>query len=261
MEYAKLLRSPVVPGSVEGDKEKSGVRNGVKPKNISESRNQSSNRIRILIVDDHPLVRESLKRIIQQQPDLAVCGEADNGSQALELVAETKPRLVILDLTLKDSHGLELIKNLNDRYPKVMCLVFSMHEETLHAERAIRAGARGYVAKEEPPAKILMAIRRVLSGEIYWSEKAASWVASQIASRARPSSSFSMDLLTDRELQVFELMGGGQNTRQIAVMLHIDTSTVETYRARIKEKLNLKSTSELLQYAIRFQMLPKGNTT
>ena len=261
LEYAKLLRSPVVLGSVEGDKEKSGVRNGVRPKNISESRNQPSNRIRILIVDDHPLVRESLKRIIQQQPDLAVCGEADNGSQALELVAETKPRLVILDLTLKDSHGLELIKNLNDRYPKVMCLVFSMHEETLHAERAIRAGARGYVAKEEPPAKILMAIRRVLSGEIYWSEKAASWVASQIASRARPSSSFSVDLLTDRELQVFELMGGGQNTRQIAVMLHIDTSTVETYRARIKEKLNLKSTSELLQYAIRFQMLPKGNNT
>ncbi|HKW29564.1 MAG TPA: response regulator transcription factor, partial [Verrucomicrobiae bacterium] len=114
MEYAKLLRSPVVLGSVEGDKEKSGVRNGVRPKNISESRNQPSNRIRILIVDDHPLVRESLKRIIQQQPDLAVCGEADNGSQALELVAETKPRLVILDLTLKDSHGLELIKNLND---------------------------------------------------------------------------------------------------------------------------------------------------
>ena len=140
-----------------------------------------------------------------------------------------------------------------------MCLVFSMHEETLHAERAIRAGARGYVAKEEPPAKILLAIRKVLSGEIYWSEKAANWVASQIASRPRPSSNFSVDLLTDRELQVFELMGGGQNTRQIAAMLHIDTSTVETYRARIKEKLNLKSTSELLQYAIRFQMLPKDN--
>ena len=232
----------------------------MRAKNTSESHNQLSGRIRILIVDDHPLVRESLKRIIQQQPDLEVCGETDNGSQALELVAETKPHLVILDLTLKDSHGLELIKNLNDSYPKVLCLVFSMHEETLHAERVIRAGARGYVAKEEPPAKILLAIRKVLNGEIYWSEKAASWVASQIASRPRPSSNFSVDLLTDRELQVFELMGGGQNTRQIAAMLHIDASTVETYRARIKEKLNLKSTSELLQYAIRFQMLPKGNS-
>jgi DNA-binding NarL/FixJ family response regulator len=230
---------------------------GMRAKQLTESRNQASGRIRILVVDDHPLVRESLKRIIQQQPDLTVCGEADNSSQALELVAETKPHLVILDLTLKDSHGLELIKNLSDSYPKVQCLVFSMHEETLHAERAIRAGARGYVAKDEPIAKILLAIRKVLSGEIYWSEKAASWVASQIASRPRPSSNLSVDLLTDRELQVFELMGEGQSTRQIAAMLHIDTSTVETYRARIKEKLNLKSTSELLQYAIRFQMLPK----
>jgi DNA-binding NarL/FixJ family response regulator len=223
----------------------------------SGSARQKKN-IHILLVEDHPLVRESLKRIIQQQPDLDVCGETDNGSQAMELVAETKPHLVILDLTLKDSHGLELIKNLSDSYPKVLSLVFSMHEEFLHAERAIRAGARGYVAKEEPPAKILYAIRKVLSGEIYWSEKAASWVASQIASRPRPSSNFSVDLLTDRELQVFELMGGGLNTRQIAAMLHIDASTVETYRARIKDKLNLKSSSELLQYAIRFQMLPKN---
>src|SRR6516162_5494297 len=230
---------------------------GMRAKQLTESRNQAGGRVRILVVDDHPLVRESLKRIIQQQPDLSVCGETDNGSQALELVAETKPQLVILDLTLKDSHGLELIKNLSDSYPRVQCLVFSMHEETLHAERAIRAGARGYIAKEEPIAKILLAIRKVLSGEIYWSEKAASWVASQIASRPRPSSNLSVDLLTDRELQVFELMGEGQSTRQIAAMLHIDTSTVETYRARIKEKLNLKSTSELLQYAIRFQMLPK----
>jgi len=224
---------------------------------VSSPARQKKN-IRILLVEDHPLVRESLKRIIQHQPDLDVCGETDNGSQALELVAETRPHLVILDLTLKDSHGLELIKNLNDSYPKVLSLVFSMHEEILHAERAIRAGARGYVAKEESPAKILYAIRKVLDGEIYWSEKAASWVASQIASRPRPSANFSVDLLTDRELQVFELMGGGLSTRQIAAMLHIDTSTVETYRARIKEKLNLKSSPELLQYAIRFQMLPKN---
>lgn len=212
---------------------------------------------RILLVDDHPLVRESLRRIIQQQADLCVCGETDNGSQALELVADTKPHLVILDLTLKDSHGLELLKNLTNSHPDVLILVFSMHEETLHAERVIRAGARGFVAKEEQPGKILQAIRKVLGGEIYWSEKAANWVASQVASRPRPSSNFSVDLLTDRELQVFELMGDGQNTRQIASMLHIDASTVETYRARIKEKLNLKSSSELLQYAIRFQMLPK----
>lgn len=213
--------------------------------------------IRILLVDDHPLVRESLRRIIEREADLCVCGETDNGSQALELVAKTRPHLVILDLTLKDSHGLELVKNLSDSHPEVLTLVFSMHEETLHAERVIRAGARGYLAKEEPPAKVLQAVRKVLSGEIYWSEKAANWVASQVASRPRPSSNFSVDLLTDRELQVFELMGEGRSTRQIASVLHIDSSTVETYRARIKEKLNLKNSSELLQYAIRFQMLPK----
>lgn len=217
--------------------------------------------IRVLLVDDHPLVRESLRRIIQQEADLSVCGETDNGSEALQLVESTEPHLVILDLTLKDSHGLELVKNLSDRHPNVMTLVFSMHEETLHAERVIRAGARGYINKEETPKKILQAIRKVLGGDIYWSEKAANWVASQIASRPRPSSSFSVDLLTDRELQVFELMGEGRNTRDIAALLHIDGSTVETYRARIKEKLNLKSASELLQYAIRFHMLPRDRNS
>jgi DNA-binding NarL/FixJ family response regulator len=213
---------------------------------------------RVLLVEDHPVVRESLKRIIQQEASLNVCGEAEDCKQALALVEATKPHLVILDLTLRDSHGLELIKNLRDQYPKVLSLVFSMHEEILHAERAIRAGARGYITKQESPAKILLAIRQVLNGEIYWSEKAAARIASKIALRSRPSDDFSMELLTDRELQVFELMGLGQSTREIANSLHIDASTVDTYAARIKGKLNLKSRLELLQYAIRFQMLPKN---
>jgi len=213
---------------------------------------------RVLLVEDHPVVRESLKRIIQQEASLNVCGEADDCKQALAIVEATKPHLVILDLTLRDSHGLELIKNLRDQHPKVLSLVFSMHEEILHAERAIRAGARGYITKQESPAKILLAIRQVLNGEIYWSEKAAARIASKIALRSRPSNDFSMELLTDRELQVFELMGMGQSTREIANSLHIDASTVDTYAARIKEKLNLKSRLELLQYAIRFQMLPRN---
>jgi DNA-binding NarL/FixJ family response regulator len=213
---------------------------------------------RVLLVEDHPVVRESLKRIIQQEASLNVCGEADDCKQALAMVEATKPHLVILDLTLRDSHGLELIKNLRDQHPKVLSLVFSMHEEILHAERAIRAGARGYITKQESPAKILLAIRQVLNGEIYWSEKAAARIASKIALRSRPSNDFSMELLTDRELQVFELMGMGQSTREIANSLHIDASTVDTYAARIKEKLNLKSRLELLQYAIRFQMLPRN---
>src|SRR5271156_2809703 len=145
---------------------------------------------RVLLVEDHPVVRESLKRIIRQETSLHVCGEADDCKQALALVETTKPHLVILDLTLKDSHGLELIKNLRDQYPKVLSLVFSMHEEMLHAERAIRAGARGYITKQESPAKILLAIRQVLNGEIYWSEKAAARIASKIALRSRPSDDF-----------------------------------------------------------------------
>ncbi|HVU26997.1 MAG TPA: response regulator transcription factor [Verrucomicrobiae bacterium] len=218
---------------------------------------QNDEAVRILLVEDHPVVRESLKLIIQRDLNLKVCGEAEDCKQALMLVSETRPRLVILDLTLRDSHGLELIKDLREHHPNVLSLVFSMHEESMLAERVIRAGARGYLTKQENPAKILTAIRQVLKGEIYWSEKTAAQIASKIAMRPRSSNSFSLEFLTDRELQVFELMGQGQSTRQIAGILHIDASTVDTYSSRIKEKLNLKNRRELIQYAIRFQMLPK----
>ena len=212
---------------------------------------------RILIVDDHPLVRESLKKIIQREPDLAVCGEVADRDEALALAASTKPHLVICDLTLKSSHGLELIKDLCHQQSDVQIIVLSMHDETLHAERVIRAGARGYISKQEVPKKILQAIRHVLSGQIYWSEKAAAHVASKIARPSRPARKFSVDILSDREMQVFELFGSGQSSRQIALALGIDASTVETYRARIKEKLNLKSAVELLQYAICWSNNPK----
>jgi DNA-binding NarL/FixJ family response regulator len=213
--------------------------------------------IRILIVDDHPLVRESLKRIIQGEPDLIVCGEAEDREQALEIVSATMPRLVIVDLTLKSSHGLELIKDLRERFPGVLSLVLSMHDEMIHAERAIRAGACGYITKQEIPAKILLAIRKILSGEIFWSEKAALQVASKIAHKPRAATKF--DLLTDREMQVFQLIGSGQGTHQIATTLHISASTVETYRARIKEKLNLNSGLELVRHAINWANTPNLN--
>ena len=214
-------------------------------------------RIRILIVDDHPLVRESLKKIIQNEPDLVVCGEAEDREQALEIVSATMPRLVIVDLTLKSSHGLELIKDLRERFPDVLSLVLSMHDEMIHAERAIRAGACGYITKQEIPAKILLAIRKILSGEIFWSEKAALQVASKIAHKPRAATKY--DLLTDREMQVFQLIGSGQSTHQIAATLHISASTVETYRARIKEKLNLNSGLELVRYAINLANAPIFN--
>ncbi len=215
--------------------------------------------IRILIVDDHPLVRLSLKEFIQRESDLVVCGEAEDREDALTAVASSKPHLAIVDLTLKNSNGMELIKDLRERFPKVQILVLSMHDETLHAERAIRAGARGYITKQEATTKIMVAIRQVLSGEIYWSERAAAQVASKVVNQSRPSvSAFPVDCLADRELQVFELIGAGRSTRQIAAALHIDVSTVETYRARIKEKLNLKDSLALLQYAIRWHIASAG---
>jgi DNA-binding NarL/FixJ family response regulator len=224
-------------------------------------RTQAEVNTRILIVDDHPLVRESVKCLVQQEPDWVVCGEAGDREQVLINVAALRPHLVILDLSLKNSHGTELIRTLRDQYPKLFILVLSMHDELIYAERAIRAGAHGYIAKHEALSKIRAAIHCVLSGEIYWSERAAVRVASKFA---RPSSvthssmNQTTDILTDREMQVFELIGTGRSTRQIAAILHIDMSTVETYRFRIKDKLKLKGATELLQYAIRWSNDPKS---
>ncbi|HZQ45844.1 MAG TPA: response regulator transcription factor [Verrucomicrobiae bacterium] len=209
---------------------------------------------RILIVDDHPLVRLSLREFIRREKDLEVCGEAEDKEQALAAAAATKPHLAIIDLTLKSSNGMELIKDLRERHPEVQILVLSMHDETIHAERAIRAGARGYITKQEATTKVMVAIRQILSGEIYWSERAAARIASKIAGPAGGVAESPVDCLTDRELQVFEMIGSGRSTRQIAAALHIDVSTVETYRARIKDKLNLKDSLALLQYAIRWQI-------
>ena len=209
---------------------------------------------RILIVDDHPLVRLSLREFIRREKDLEVCGEAEDREQALAAAEATKPHLAIIDLTLKSSNGMELIKDMRDRHPDVQILVLSMHDETIHAERAIRAGARGYITKQEATTRVMVAIRQIMNGEIYWSERAAARVASKIAGPARGVAESPVDCLTDRELQVFEMIGSGKSTRQISASLHIDVSTVETYRARIKEKLNLKDSLALLQYAIRWQI-------
>jgi DNA-binding NarL/FixJ family response regulator len=218
---------------------------------MKKSANGTKN-IRVFLVDDHPLVRQALRQAIRHERDLEVCGEADDKDEALKAIALSEPDLAIVDLRLRDSDGLDLVRDLRDRHPKVLSLVLSMQDESLTAERAVRAGARGYVSKREPPGKIIEAVRKVLGGEIYWSEKAAAQVASKIASSSRPATSSPVDYLSERELQVFEQIGLGHNTNEIADSLHIDVSTVETYRARIKEKLNLKSGSELLQTAIRW---------
>ena len=207
-------------------------------------------RARILLVDDHPLVCERLAEIINREADLIVSGEAEDRQEALDAILAKPPDLVIVDLTLKNSDGLELIKDIRTRWPRMRMLVVSMHDESLYAERVIRAGAMGYITKQEATRKILLAIWRVLSGTIYLHEKIANRILTRLAHHADPITATPVELLADREFQVFELTGQGLSTYDIAGRLNISVKTVETYRARIKEKLKLKDASELLQSAI-----------
>jgi len=211
------------------------------------------NATRIMLVDDHPVVREGLAESIERESDLTVCAQAEERSEALQLLEIAKPDLVVVDLMLKNSSGLELIKDIHARWPRVLLLVVSMHDENLYAERVLRAGAQGFITKQEATRDILLALRRVLAGGIYLNERTASVVLARLTSKSDSPRDSVTDLLADRELQVFELTGRGLSTREIAGQLRIDIKTVDTYRARIKEKLNLKSSSELLQLAIRWQ--------
>ena len=208
--------------------------------------------IRIVIVDDHPLMREGLREVLERQSDLKICGEAEDRVDGLAVIEKVKPDLVIVDLALKTSHGFELIKDISARFPKTRVLVVSMHDELINAERAIRAGARGYITKQEAITRIQQAVRSVVAGQIYLSEKAAMQIASKVAGRTRIQGGIASDALTDRELQVFEMIGRGLTVRQIAAELQRDASTIETYRVRIREKLNIKDSVELLQAAIKW---------
>jgi DNA-binding NarL/FixJ family response regulator len=207
---------------------------------------------KVFLVDDHPLVREWLTQLIQRENDLTVCGEAEDTQDALKGIEESKPDIVIADISLKSTHGLELVKDLQARHPALPVLVLSMHDESLYAERVLRAGAKGYITKQEATRKILMAIRQVIAGQIYISEKMASrMVHKMVLGRAEDQKS-PIERLTDRELEVFQLIGRGQGTRRIATELHLGIKTVESYRARIKEKLKLEDGTQLLQHAIQW---------
>jgi len=221
--------------------------------NVDATTQPNVKNVRILIVDDHPLMREGLTEVFERETDLHVCGVADDRAEALDCIVRTNPHLVIVDLALKNSHGLDLIKDISVQFPKTKTLVVSMHEESINAERAIRAGASGYITKQEATTRILHAVRKVLAGEIYLSERAAVQIATKIAGRPRSGSGgMPVDTLTDRELQVFQMIGRGQTVRQIATELGLDASTIETYRARMKEKLKAKDAVELLQKAIQW---------
>lgn len=209
-------------------------------------------RRKILIVDDHPIMRQGLAQLIENEPDLVVCGEAENAPKGLEAVKSMQPDLVLADISLPGKNGLELIKDLQAMHPGVAALVISMHDESLYAERVLRAGGRGYVMKQEGGKKIIEAIRQVLDGHIYVSEKMSAKILEIFSGRRPASATASVEHLTDREFEVFQLIGSGKSTREIADQLHLSVKTVEVHRANIKEKLNLKTTTELIRYAVRW---------
>jgi DNA-binding NarL/FixJ family response regulator len=210
------------------------------------------NKQQIFLVDDHPLVREWLTNLINQQPDLTVCGEAESGPPALSAVAAARANLVIVDINLANSSGIELMKDLKRLYPMLPVLVLSMHDESLYAERAFRAGARGYVNKRETAQKVVDAIRRVLDGKLYISDKAAEILAGR-AIRGQSADRSAIELLSDRELEVFDKLGQGIGTRQIATDFHVSVKTIQEYCARIKDKLHLNNGTELLREAVRWR--------
>ena len=210
------------------------------------------NKTNILIVDDHPIVRQGLAELVNQENDLEVCGQAKDAHQAMKAVKELKPDMAIVDISLKETSGMELIKDLNAQNPNLPVLVLSMHDESLYAERALRAGARGYIMKAEATEKVIMAIRKILSGEVYISDKMASKMMRKLVGSNTEINASPVECLSDRELEVFQLIGKGFGTRQISERLYLSIKTIETYRAHIKEKLNLADAAELLQYAIQW---------
>ena len=210
------------------------------------------NKAKILIVDDHPLVREGLADLVNKEKDLVVCGQAEDAYQAMEAIRELKPDMAIVDISLKETSGLELIKDIKIQHPGLPVLTLSMHEESVYAERALRAGAKGYIMKREATKKVVTAIRKVLRGQLYLSEKMTTRLVRKFVDGKPEAGTSPIDRLTDRELEVFSLLGRGNGTRQISEQLHLSVKTIETYRSRIKEKLNLTSASELLQHAFQW---------
>ncbi|SEM01146.1 DNA-binding response regulator, NarL/FixJ family, contains REC and HTH domains [Syntrophus gentianae] len=207
---------------------------------------------RVLIVDDHPILRKGLSLLINSEPDLTVVAEADNAQRALEKIEAHKPDLLIVDISLPGIDGIELIKTVKLTHRDLPALVVSMHDESLFAERALRAGARGYIMKQEALEKVLVAIRRVLAGEIFVSEKIATSMLEKMVSSEDRAVSSPIDLLSNRELTVFRMIGQGYKTSQIAEKLHLSVKTIESYRAHIKEKLKLADGTDLLKYAIQW---------
>ena len=208
----------------------------------------------VFLIDDHPIVRQGLTLLLNQEPDLVVCGEAEEMHAALAAIEKVLPDILILDISLTGPDGLELLKNIRIKMPRLPVLILSMHDESVYAERALRAGANGYIMKQEATEKVLVAVRRILSGEIYVSERIANHMLQHYVRGADSARQSSVAELTNRELEVFRLIGEGHGTRQIADELHLSVKTVESYQAHIKEKLSLRSARELVQHAVQWNV-------
>lgn len=221
----------------------------------TSSRNAASgiSKRRLLLVDDHPIVCQGLSEMINYEADLAVCGVAADRHQALEKIDKLQPDLIVLDISLKASNGIELLKDVKSRHPKLGVLMLSMHDENLYAFRALRAGAAGYIMKQEPADRVLAAIRQALSGEVALSPSLEKWAMKQLVGGSAAPSGLPLEDLTDRELEVFRLIANGYTTRQIAAELHLSVKTIESHRAHLKLKLNLETSAELVQRAIQQQ--------
>ena len=210
---------------------------------------------KVLVVDDHPIVREGLAQMINREPDLWVCGDAANMQRALQLIEALRPDILIVDISLDGPDGLDLLKHIRAQDPGLPVLILSMHDESIYAERALRAGANGYIMKQEATDNVLDALRRILNREVYVSPRIANKMLQQfVGGNGTDKRHSSLDDLSDRELEVLRLIGAGHGTRQIAEELHLSVKTVETYQAHLKEKLALRNSRELVQYATRWTM-------
>jgi DNA-binding NarL/FixJ family response regulator len=226
--------------------------------NMVLDRQTHSGKRTVLVVDDHPLMRQGLALLINQQQDMRVCGEAEEGQAALQAVAQLRPDIMILDISLNGPDGIEILKTIRTTDPDLPVLVLSMHDEAIYAERALRARANGYIMKQEATEKVLVAVRRILSGEIYLSERMSNKMLQQYIGGSPHVIQSRIATLSDRELEVFRRIGEGRATREIAEELHLSVKTVETYQAHIKDKLALRSGRELIQHAIQWKISEKS---
>jgi DNA-binding NarL/FixJ family response regulator len=224
----------------------------IPPKEAPSTTNVKRDPTRVLIVDDHPLLRKGVGQLIDQEKDLLVVGEAEDAHKAIAAIENTRPDVALIDITLNGASGIELVKDIKVRFPKLKMLMLSMHDESVYAHRALRAGASGYIMKQEGSEKVLTALRKVLRGEVYLSENMGNRMLHTLVNGRGTRTVSPVEALSDRELEVFNLIGQGHGTRAVAERLHLSVKTIESHRAHIKEKLNLQTAPELVHHAIQW---------